>query len=149
MTDHLPVPHPPPDQMEVIQTHWGPMERWRAVAMCIGEISNVVTRAEKTRNDSVEKTPLHDSQKPPPLVADADQQQGAPAVDPDLLAAIEQKVDELNARIDAYERMKRAHDALCALEDRIEAGLPVDDEDLRDDGDLLIKHMGDDDRTLN
>jgi hypothetical protein len=102
------------------------MERWRAVAMCIGEISNVVTRAEKARADLVETTPLRDEDKPPRLVAD---QQRPPAIDPDMLEAIEAKIAQLNERMDAYERMRKAEDALLELEDRIAAELPPDDDD--------------------
>jgi hypothetical protein len=39
--------------MEIVQTHWGPMERWRAVAMCIGEVSHVINDA--ARNDAATK----------------------------------------------------------------------------------------------
>jgi hypothetical protein len=39
--------------MEIVQTHWGPMERWRAVAMCIGEVSYVINDA--ARNDTATK----------------------------------------------------------------------------------------------
>jgi hypothetical protein len=44
--------------MEVVQTKWGPMERWRAVALCIGEISRVVDDA------AAAKQPLTDEDKP-------------------------------------------------------------------------------------
>jgi hypothetical protein len=133
---------PPADDLDDVRTEWGVLPRWKARALALGEIQAVVN--EMRRNDALNSTPLHDEDKPPRLVAD--QQQRAPGIAPDLLAAIEAKIAELNERMDAYERVKRAHDALTALEDRIEAGLPPDDDD---DGDLLLRHLGDDDRRLN
>jgi hypothetical protein len=80
MVDHpIPPPHPPRDQMEVVQTKWGPMERWRAVALCIGEISAVVNdAAEQAKQDASftgggfgkSPAPTYES-KPPPLAADS------------------------------------------------------------------------------
>ena len=70
---------------------------------------------------------MGDERKPPPLAA-ADVED-EPAIDPDLLDAIESKLDELAGRMDRLERVKRAEQALLDLEDRIEAELPPSNDD--------------------
>ena len=50
-------------------------------------------------------------------------------IPPEVLSAIEQKIEELSIRLDNYERTKRAEQALLELEDRIEAELPPDTGD--------------------
>jgi hypothetical protein len=55
-----------------------------------------------------------------------------------VLSVIEQKIDELSIRLDNYERVKRAEQALLDLEDRIEAELPPDTDD--DDDDMIKVH---------
>jgi hypothetical protein len=127
MTDYLPPPLPPPDQMEIIQTHWGPMERWRAVAMCIGEVSNAISRAD----DAAHASGLGPDDKPPPLAADDEEQSPKPVlIPPEVLAAIEQKIDELTARLDAFERMQKANAALDDLEAEMERLYPPSARDV-------------------
>lgn len=90
-------------------------------------------RTEMLRNDSaaVGSSALHDEQKPPPLAADAVAEEEIP---PEVLSAIEQKIEELSIRLDNYERRKAAEQALLDLEDRIDnemraAGIDVDGDD--------------------
>ena len=106
----VPPPHPPPDQMEVVQTKWGPMERWRAVALCIGEISRVVDDA------AAAKQPLTDEDKPPPLAADTIADAERRQYHADLYKrcdTFERRVDILAAKDKAK---KAAHAALLAAE---------------------------------
>jgi hypothetical protein len=132
VNDHLPPPHPPPDQMEIVQTHWGPMQRWRAAAMCIGEIGNVVARAEKARADAggtgPQVTPLRDEDKPKPLVADEEGTR-SPEIDPDLLREIEDACDALDARLSRLEAQRDAERKLLELEAALEETGMVPDED--------------------
>ena len=73
---------------------------------------------------------LAEEDKPPRLAADEE------PIPSEVLSAIESKIEELATRLDAYERVKRAEQALLDLEDRIEAELPPDTDD---DGDDMIK----------
>jgi hypothetical protein len=93
-------------------------------------------RTEMLRADSaaVGARALGEPDKPPRLAADEE----PPAIDPDVLDLIESKVDELAARIDRLERVRRAEQALLDLEDRIEAELPPDTDD--DDDDMIKVH---------
>jgi hypothetical protein len=58
-----------------------------------------------------------------------------PVIDPDVLDAIESKIDELAARMDGLERRKAAEDALLALEDEIERMYPASNDD---DDDMVL-----------
>jgi hypothetical protein len=111
------------------------MERWRAVAMCIGEISNVVTRNDSAAHANAQG----EDDKPPPLTTDV-AEPPKPAIDPDVLEMVEAKIDELTARMDALERRRAAEAALEALEDEIERLSPPSSDD---DGDIFeptVKH---------
>jgi hypothetical protein len=132
--DYRPSPPPIADDMEDVQTSWGILPRWKARALALGEIQAVVN---ELRADSAAGTAskLAPEDKAPPLAADADE---PPAIDPDLLDAIDAKLEELAIRMDRLERMKAAEQALLDLEDRIEAQLSPDTGD--DDGDLIKVH---------
>lgn len=87
-------------------------------------------RTEMLRNDSVGASALGYEDKPPRLAADEE------PIPPEVLSAIEQKIEELATRLDAYERMKAADQALIDLENRIEDELSPDDDD---DGAAMIQ----------
>ena len=91
-------------------------------------------RTEMLRADSaaVGTSSLGESDKPPRLAADEE------PIPSEVLSAIEQKIDELSIRLDNYERMKRAEQALLDLEDRIEAELRPSPDD--DDDDMIKVH---------
>jgi hypothetical protein len=90
----------------------------------------------RTDDAGVGASQLRDEQLPPPLAADADEEPPPrPPIPPEVLSAIEEKISELTARLDAFERMKRAEQALFDLEDRIAAELPPPQND--DDMELL------------
>jgi hypothetical protein len=123
--------------MEIIQTEWGPMERWRAAAMCIGQISNIVARADSAkaarRADAAEDDrPQLDTAPPPedkaPALADATALP-QPSVDAQHLASIDAAVDALTARMDRFEAAQAAQRKLEELEDAIEATLPPENSD--------------------
>jgi hypothetical protein len=90
-------------------------------------------RTEMLRNDSVGASALGYEDKPPRLAADEE------PIPSEVLSAIEQKIAELTVRLDAYERMKAADQALIDLENRIEAELPPD-TDTDDDGEMIRVH---------
>ena len=89
-------------------------------------------RTEMLRADSAAtgSSALSEEQKAPRLAADEE------PIPSEVLSDIEAKIEELATRLDAYERTKRAEQALLDLEDRIEAELPPDTDD---DGDDMIK----------
>ena len=90
-------------------------------------------RTEMLRNDSAAgASALPPEALPPRLAADEE------PIPSEVLSAIEQKIEELSIRLDAYERTKRAEQALLDLEDRIEAELPPDTGD-DDDGAGMIQ----------
>jgi hypothetical protein len=99
------------------------MERWRAVAMCIGEVSNAISRAD----DAPGASALSEEQRPPPLTADAEPVK--PTIDPEVMKMIEDRIDELTARMGALERRRAAEAALTALEDEIERLYPPKEGD--------------------
>jgi hypothetical protein len=120
---------PPPiaEDMEDVQTSWGFLPRWKARALALAEIQTVVNAM--TRNDAVTRnddaacaSALSEEQKPPPLAADAEPVK--PTIDPDVMKMIEDRIDELTARMNALERRRAAEAALTALEDEIERMYP-------------------------
>jgi hypothetical protein len=130
--DYRPPPLPLAADMEDVQTTWGILPRWKARALALGEIQAVVNELRggvTTRADSahVGASSLTEEDKPPPLAADAEEPE--PVIDPDVLDAIESKLDELAVRMDRLERRKAAEDALLALEDEIEKMYPASDDD--------------------
>jgi hypothetical protein len=138
--DYRPPPLPLAADMEDVQTAWGILPRWKARALALGEIQSVVNALHDNvtiRNDAahVGASELGEETKPPPLAADDAEPE--PVIDPDVLDAIESKIDELAARMDGLERRKAAEDALLALEDEIERMYPPSEDD--DDGDDMIK----------
>jgi hypothetical protein len=110
--------------MEIIQTEWGPMERWRAAAMCIGQIANIVARADSAKAAQL-RADAED--KPPPLAAD-EAAAPKPSIDAEHLASIDAAIEALTARVDRLEAARRAEAALEALEDAIEAANPPEPE---------------------
>jgi hypothetical protein len=123
--------------MEDVQTAWGILPRWKARALALGEIQAVVNALHgdvTIRADSaaVGASALGEPDKPPRLTADEEPE---PVIDPDVLDAIESKIDELAARMDGLERRKAAEDALLALEDEIERMYPASNDD---DDDMVL-----------
>jgi hypothetical protein len=99
-------------------------------------VVNAMTRNDIVvcNDDAAGASVLGEPDKPSPLAADA-AEKPSPAIDPDLLEAIESKIDELTARLDRYERRMAADAALAALEDEIERMYPPSPDD---DGDLML-----------
>jgi hypothetical protein len=128
MTD-LPPTIGPSDELTTVETAYGPMAKWKARALSIGWFQQVIN---EVRADSKKTTPMTDEQKPPRLVAD---QQRSPAIDPELLSQIEDRIEQLTQRLDAYERRMAAQAALEALEDEVARLTPPEE--------------GDDDRVIN
>jgi hypothetical protein len=118
-TDYRPPPRPPADDMEDVQTAWGILPRWKARALCLGEVRRAIMNddaAVATQGASQ----LSEEEKPPPLVADTEKSPEPdpnPMVEPDIVA----KVDELIARFDRYVQLKRAETALEDTERQVEA----------------------------
>jgi hypothetical protein len=131
---------PPPiaEDMEDVQTSWGILPRWKARALCLAEIQTVLDAAARndavTRNDDAAgASALSEEQKPPPLDADAEEPR-KPTIDPEVMKMIEDRIDDLTARMDALERRRAAEAALEALEDEIERMQSPKDGD----GDLML-----------
>ena len=82
-------------------------------------------RSEMILNDSAASgaSALPPEALPPRLAADEE------PIPSEVLRAIEQKLEELSIRLDNYERVKRAEQALIDLENRIESELPPSDDD--------------------
>jgi hypothetical protein len=125
--------------MEDVQTSWGLLPRWKARALALAEIQTAVdamTRDDDVmiRNDSAGASALGEPDKPPPVAADVEEPR-KPTIDPDVMKMIEDRIDELTARMDALERRRAAEEALLALEGEIERMYPPKE--------------GDDDLTLN
>ena len=134
--DYRPPPLPLAADMEDVQTTWGILPRWKARALALGEIQAVVNELHggvTIRND-VHASALAEEDKPPRLAAD----EQPPAIDPDLLDAIESKLDELAVRMTRLERTKRAEEALLAMENEIARRYPPSDDD-DDDDDMTPK----------
>jgi hypothetical protein len=127
--------------MEDVVTSWGVLPRWKARALALAEIQTVVDAATRNdddatvRNDSAGgASALGPEEKPPPPLA-ADAEPVKPTIDPETMKMIEDRIDELTARMDALERRRAAEAALEALEDEIERlSPPLQD----DDGDLML-----------
>jgi hypothetical protein len=133
--------------MEDVVTSWGVLPRWKARALALVEIQTVLDAA--TRNDAVTRNDdaagasalSEEQKKPPPLAADAEPVE--PTIDPEVMKMIEDRIDDLTARMDALERRQAAEAALTALEDEIERMYPPKEGDDDDDDDIFepaIKH---------
>jgi hypothetical protein len=134
---------PPPiaADMEDVQTSWGILPRWKARALALAEIQTVVNAIRDDgatiRSDNVgAEHPLHDEQKPPPLAADADEQPAPYEIPPEVLSAIEDRIADLTERLDRFERVREAEQALLDLEERMEQEMSPDEDE--DDDDLLL-----------
>jgi hypothetical protein len=122
------------EDMEDVQTSWGILPRWKARALALAEIQTVVDALHgdmTVRNDdAAHASELGPEDLPPRLAADRDADEPpSPAIDPDVLAFIEAKIDELTERMDALERRRAAEEALLALEDEIERMYPPSRDD--------------------
>jgi hypothetical protein len=116
------------------------IEKWKFDALLRGafnrSMQNIVETMHgdgmPTRNDDAAgASALSEEQKPPELAADAEPVK--PTIDPEVMKMIEDRIDELTARMDALERRRAAEAALTALEDEIEQMYPPkqgDDLDL-------------------
>jgi hypothetical protein len=117
--------------MEDVQTSWGILPRWKARALALAEIQTVVNAVRDDgaviRNDSAGASQPGEEDKPPRLAAD--EQLPAPAIDPEVMKMIEDRIDDLTARMDALERRRAAEEALTALEDEIERMYPPKEGD--------------------
>jgi hypothetical protein len=118
--------------MEDVQTSWGLLPRWKARALALAEIETVLDAAARndavTRNDDAAASALSEEQKKrPPLAADAEPVE--PTIDPEVMKMIEDRIDDLTARLDAFERRRAAEAALTALEDEIERMYPPKEGD--------------------
>jgi hypothetical protein len=116
------------DDIPVLDPELGKVPFWKSLLWATSK-----ARTEMLRNDSAATgaSALAEEDKPPRLAADEE------PIPSEVLSAIEQKIEELSIRLDAYERTKRAEQALLDLEDRIEAELPPDTED---DDDMIKVH---------
>jgi hypothetical protein len=118
------------DDIPVLDPELGKVPFWKSLLWATARARTEMIRADSA---STGASALAEEDKPPRLAADEE------PIPSEVLSAIEQKIDELSIRLDNYERMKRAEQALLDLEDRIEASLPPDDGD-GDDGDAMIVH---------
>jgi hypothetical protein len=117
MVDH-PIT-PPPDDLEDVMTPWGRLPRWKARAMALGEIQQVI-------NDAAAG-----AKKPPPLAADTAIADAVARVKRrQYYADLYQRCDALEARCDALARKdaakKKAAQALRDAEEKFTA--PEDDD---------------------
>jgi hypothetical protein len=121
---------PPARDLEDVKTEWGVMPRWKARAMCIGEIQAVLSDAG-IRTDGVAPatTTAPPDELPPRPVADDTPAIRAGDLTAADLALIERAVDDLETRIDAMEARQRAYAALLDAERQIEQELGIDPED--------------------
>jgi hypothetical protein len=119
------------------------LEKWKFDALLRGAFNrSMQTIAEMARDDAAAgASQLGEEDKPPRLAADrnADAETPKPPprepIPPEVLAAIEDRIEQLTERLDRFERMKQAEQALLDLENRIEAEMPPS--------------QGDDDLALN
>jgi hypothetical protein len=111
------------DEIVVRDPELGTVPFWKSLLW-----NTAKARSEMIRNDSaVGASALGQEDKPPRLAAD--EQSPPPAIDPDLMQAIEDRIADLTARMDRYERRMAAESALLALEDEIERLSPPSDDD--------------------
>ena len=114
------------DDIPVLDPELGKVPFWKSLLWATAR-----ARTEMLRNDSAGASALSEEQKAPRLAADEE------PIPPEVLSAIENRIEELSIRLDNYERMKRAEQALLDLEDRIEAELPPSPDD---DDDMIKVH---------
>jgi hypothetical protein len=110
------------DDIPVIDPEIGKVPLWKSILWNTAKLRNAMARA-----DSAETTPLTDAQKPPPLAAD-EAGSGATLSAEDL-QMIEDAVDALDARLTKLEAQRAAEQALCDLEDALEATGIAPEED--------------------
>jgi hypothetical protein len=125
-TDYIAPPLPPAEYMQVINTKWGPMERWRAQAMSIGEISAAVHRDDSVRDLIEQETKTGpvppEMRKAPPLVADAaPEPDSEPEPDEDeqdlaaMLSLVSAACDAISARLDRLKADRARSDAVLEM----------------------------------
>ena len=107
------------DDIPVFDPELGKVPFWKSLLWATSK-----ARTEMIRADSVGASSLSEEDKPPRLAADEE------PIPPEVLNAIESRIEELSIRLDNYERVKRAEQALLDLEERIEAQLPPSDDDM-------------------
>jgi hypothetical protein len=119
--------------MEDVQTSWGLLPRWKARALALAEIQTVINAVGRDDSTGVGASALGEPDVSQPLAADAEPVK--PTIDPEVMRMIEDRIDDLTARLDRYERRMAAEAALDALETEIERMYPPSPDD---DGDLML-----------
>jgi hypothetical protein len=108
------------DDIPVLDPELGKVPFWKSLLWATARARTEMIRADSAATGA---SALAEEDKPPRLAADEE------PIPSEVLSAIERKITELATRLDAYERTKRAEQALLDLEDRIEAELPPDTGD--------------------
>ena len=108
------------DEIPVLDPELGKVPFWKSLLWATAKARTEMLRADSAATGS---SALSEEQKAPRLAADEE------PIPSEVLSDIEAKIEELATRLDAYERTKRAEQALLDLEDRIEAELPPDTGD--------------------
>ena len=108
------------DDIPVLDPELGKVPFWKSLLWATARARTEMLRADSA---AVGASALGEPDKPPRLAANEE------PIPSEVLSVIEQKIGELSIRLDNYERVKRAEQALLDLEDRIEAELPPDTDD--------------------
>jgi hypothetical protein len=132
------APLPPPDDMMVVQTPWGPMERWRAVALNIGEVSNAIAHRDDQLTEHGMTVPAQQDQPssmPPGMreetdepspgehIARADEPPAAEEIATGMIEALAATARELVAQVAALEQRISNRRALEARAEAVERSL--------------------------
>ena len=125
--DRTPPPRPIAEDMEDVQTSWGILPRWKARALALAEIQTVINAVGRDDSTGVGASALGEPDVSPPLAVDAEPVN--PTIDPEVMKMIEDRIDDLTARMDALERRRAAEAALEALETEIERMYPPKEGD--------------------
>jgi hypothetical protein len=98
------------------------MPRWKARALALGEMQRVFNDAVSASEDeSATARPKPEELRVPALTADEEEPSKlSTKTDPQVIAAMEQTIDALSARLDRLEKEREAENALTELEDAIE-----------------------------
>lgn len=116
------------DEFATVETRYGPMDKWKARALSIGWFQRM---ADSVRNDATDVTPVRDEDKPPPVVADAknEDKETETRLDAAWLKRVEDMVSQLDVRLGILEARKRAEQALEDAEAEVERMMPPDDDE--------------------
>jgi hypothetical protein len=116
----------PSDELTVVETSYGPMEKWKARALAVGWLQRAIDtiRSDAAGIDSGRAG----EEKAPPLVADAIKVAAMSKMDllqrvSDDLAELHRRMDELEAASDEEERQAQCAEAL-SLTERIADAAP-------------------------